>query len=280
MIRSRIQIENGPIHDFFTEFGFIYLSADNRTSPPEKKRDATSYAGEEGEHADSRAVADAFTYTARFLIEGANTDMANVNAKIAAFNAAIRGAEGGVKRCREVTFYNDYKRVKITGTAELVSEPTVFHRHNGRQMEYAVVELKIRVSDPGKCDFSTLSLYAEYDKRDLTEGWWGYNAANNTAYKASASYARSLVAPVRKGDRITVTTKGIGAAWPVFFIDDSRRVLGSISDPLELDGELLEPDWDCKLIVNCHISAYDEFSVIVDRCDAEAAIMTLDFLEP
>lgn len=261
----------------YDAYGLIYISADNRTAAPEKKRDSTQYAGEAGEHVDGRAVKDAFDYTIQLLIETPNKDMTNANAKIAAFNAAIR--EGG--RCKRVTFYNDYKRVKIAGIPEIISEPTSFYRRqDGSVMDCVEVELKIRVDDPEECDFSTLAQYERYDKRDLTDGWWGYNETNGTVYMATANYARSLVTPVRKGDRITFTTKGVGAAWPLFIVNESRVALYSISELLEFNDELIESDYDGLLLVNCVDSAWDRFSVTIDRRDTEAGIMALNLSEP
>lgn len=156
MIESWIQIEGGEVMDFYRSYGFIYMDADERTAPPEKATPASSYAEEPGEHPDKRAVEDAFDYKAKFLIEAPNKDLTNVNSKIAAFNAAIRETVAGsnVKRCREVSFYNLLNRVKITGVPSPISEPTeVYHSNRYGEMDFAIVELRIRVSDPRKCDF-------------------------------------------------------------------------------------------------------------------------------
>ena len=46
MITSRIRIEgDSKIYDMYQKFGFIYKDSDTIFSPPEKKRDTTSYAG-------------------------------------------------------------------------------------------------------------------------------------------------------------------------------------------------------------------------------------------
>ena len=156
MIKVRLQIEDGTIEDTYEKWGFIYMDADERTAPDEKKPDSTSYAEEAGEHQDSRRVADAFDYTARFLIEAPNRNLVNANSKIAAFNTAIRESKNGtdVKRAKEVTFYNDFNRVKIVGYPEQITVPTDFYRRqDGSVMDCAQFELKIRVSDPRKCEF-------------------------------------------------------------------------------------------------------------------------------
>ena len=49
MITSRIRIEgDSTIYDMYQKFGFIYKDSDTIFSPPEKKRDSTSYAEEHG----------------------------------------------------------------------------------------------------------------------------------------------------------------------------------------------------------------------------------------
>lgn len=143
--------------DFYDAFGFIYFDADERTAPDEKEDEVSSYAEEAGEHRDGRTVDAPFDYTASFLVEAPNRDLTNVNAKIAAFNAAIRETTQGsdVKRKREIAFYNLDKRVKITGYPELIAEPKECYRtKRAGEMECAKVELKIRVSDPRKCEWN------------------------------------------------------------------------------------------------------------------------------
>lgn len=159
MIESKIQIDGGPVLDLRSGFGFIYLDADERTAPDEKEDAVTSYAGEAGEHRDGRTVLAPFDYTARFLVEAPNRDLVNVNSRIAAFNDAIRETVPGsdIRRKREIAFYNLHNRVKIVGFPELVSTPkTVYHSRRHGELEFAEVELKIRVSNPGKCAFDMM----------------------------------------------------------------------------------------------------------------------------
>ena len=161
MINSRIQIENGAIEDFYTKWGFIYKDADERTAPDEKKPDTTSYAEEAGEHQDSRRVLDAFDYKAEFFIDAPNQNLKSVNAKIEAFNAAIRQKQTGtdIAIAKEITFYNDNNHVKIVGYPELIAVPTkaYYSPTLANYVDFAVVELKIRVTDPNKCNFDTVN---------------------------------------------------------------------------------------------------------------------------
>lgn len=156
MITARIQIGDGDVLDTFKGWGLIYLSADNRTEAPIKGRAASSYAEEPGEHLDPRTVQDAFDYTVRFLIQTPNSFLTSANAKIAALNQAMyEESVSGVRTYKEVTFYNDYKRVKIVGLPDPIAEPTDFYRRqDGSVMDCVQIDLKIRVSDPTKCDFN------------------------------------------------------------------------------------------------------------------------------
>lgn len=159
MIRGRIQIGGGEILDTFDGWGFIYMDADERTEAPIKKRETTSYAEEAGEYLDPRTVQDAFDYKVKFLIECPNRNLENANAKIAAFNSALytTSYNSDIRTYKEVTFYNDYNRVKIVGFPEPIAQPTdFFRRQDGSALDCAQVELKIRVSDPKKCDFNML----------------------------------------------------------------------------------------------------------------------------
>lgn len=157
MITSRIQMGNGAILDTYEGHKMIYKESDNRTEAPIKKRDASSYAEQAGENTDRRTVQDAFDYKVQFIIEAPNKNLQNANAVIAAFNRKLytQPTNSDIRTYNEVTFYNDYKRVKIVGIPEPIAEPKeLYRRQNGEAMDCAVVELTIHVSDPTKCDFN------------------------------------------------------------------------------------------------------------------------------
>lgn len=157
MITCRIQIENGQILDTYEGHKLIYMESDNRTEAPIKKRDTSSYAEQAGENTDRRTVQDAFDYKVQFIIEAPNKNLQNANAVIAAFNRKLytQPANSDIRIYKEITFYNDYKRVKIVGIPEPIAEPKeLYRRQNGEAMDCAVVVLTIHVSDPTKCDFN------------------------------------------------------------------------------------------------------------------------------
>lgn len=156
MIESKIQIEGGETLDFYEAFGFIYMDADERTAPDEKEDAVSNYAEEAGEHRDGRTMDAPFDYTAKFLVEAPNKDLTNINVKINNFNRAtrVRLPDSDIKQKKEIAFYNLLNRVKIVGTCEPIAVPTeVYHSNRYGDLDFAVVELKIRVSDPRKCDF-------------------------------------------------------------------------------------------------------------------------------
>lgn len=155
MIRVQLQIGDGAIEDTFTAHRLIYMDADHRTEAPIKKRDSTSYAEDAGEHIDPRTVQDAFDYKVTFIIVGQNTDLNNVNEIVAEFNYKLYTQRAGsdIRTYKEVTFYNNFKRVKIVGLPEPIAEPKEMKRsRNG--YDFAEVEFVIHVSDPTKCDFN------------------------------------------------------------------------------------------------------------------------------
>lgn len=157
MIRNiGIKIGDGEVLDSYVGHGLIYLKSDNRTEAPVKKRDTTSYAEEAGDHIDPRTVQNCFDYKVQFIIEAPNKNLQNANAVIAAFNKKLytQPADSDIRTYKEITFYNDYKRVKIVGLPDPIAEPKeLYRRQNGDVMDCAVVELTIHVSDPTKCDF-------------------------------------------------------------------------------------------------------------------------------
>lgn len=157
MIQSRLQIDDGDILNLYDGYKLIHMETDTRFEAPIKKRDTTSYAEETGEHVDPRTVQDAFDYEVKFIVEAPNKDLTNANAVIAAFNKKLytQAADSDIRVYKEVTFYNDFKRIKIVGLPEPIQEAkSLYRRQNGDVMDCAQVTFKIRVSDPSKCDFN------------------------------------------------------------------------------------------------------------------------------
>lgn len=154
MIKVRIQIGDSEILDTFDAYKLIYMSADNRTEAPIKKRDTTTYAEEAGEHIDARVVQDAFDYNVTFIIDGQDSDLNRVNEIISNFNKQLYSQEAGsdIRTYKEVTFYNDFKPCKIVGIPNPIAECKEFYKSRSGH-EYAQVEFTIRVCDPTKCNF-------------------------------------------------------------------------------------------------------------------------------
>ncbi|MCM1295793.1 MAG: hypothetical protein NC311_09655 [Muribaculaceae bacterium] len=143
--------------DVQSVFGFIYADADERTAPDEKEDAVSNYAEQPGENRDGRVVDAPFDYTVIFVVEAPNKDLTNANAKISDFNNRIRGRidDTDIKRKKEITFYNYLNRVKIVGYPDVIAKPTkVWHSDVYGELDYAKIELKIRVTDPSKCDFN------------------------------------------------------------------------------------------------------------------------------
>ena len=154
MIKVRLQIDDGDILDTIDAYGLVYVSSDHRFEAPIKEFDKTSYPEQEGENIIAKTVSDAFDYKVKWFVK-ADGKLANANAVIARFNSRLYTQEGYVKSFKRVTFYNDYKKVKIVGTPSLIQDATEFWRDaNGKQHDVVCVEWVIRVSKPSLCDFN------------------------------------------------------------------------------------------------------------------------------
>ena len=154
MIRVRLQIGDGDIVDTADNYGLVYVSADSRFAAPIKEFEKTSYPEEEGEHILAKTVSDAFDYKVTWFVK-ADGSLVNANAIIARFNSLLYTQDGDLKEFKQVTFYNDYKKVKIVGTPTLIQEATEFWRDaRGKQHDVVCVEWVIRVSKPSLCDFN------------------------------------------------------------------------------------------------------------------------------
>lgn len=154
MIKVRLQIANGDILDTADNYGLVYLSADSRFAAPIKEFEKTSYPEQEGENISTKTVDDAFDYKVTWFVK-ANGSLDNANAVIARFNSLLYTQEDDIKTFIQVTFYNDYKKVKIVGTPSPIQEATEFWRDTqGKQHDVVQVEWVIRVSKPSLCDFN------------------------------------------------------------------------------------------------------------------------------
>lgn len=154
MIKVRLQIADGNIVDTADNYGLVYISADNRFHAPIKQREVTTYPEQEGENISTKTVDDAFDYKVTWFVK-ADGSLGNANAVIAKFNALLYDQVDDIKSFKQVTFYNDYKKVKIVGTPSPIQEATEFWRDTqGKQHDVVQVEWVIRVSKPSLCDFN------------------------------------------------------------------------------------------------------------------------------
>ena len=154
MIKVRLQIADGDIFDTADNYGLVYLSADSRFHAPIKQREVTTYPEQEGENISTKTVDDAFDYKVTWFVK-AEGSLGNANAVIAKFNALLYYQVDDIKTFKQVTFYNDYKKVKIVGTPSPIQEATEFWRdQSGKQHDVVQVEWVIRVSKPSLCDFN------------------------------------------------------------------------------------------------------------------------------
>lgn len=222
MIKVLIQIENGPAEDSCAKWGFISMDADERTSPDEKEDAVSSYAEEAGEHRDGRTVDAPFDYTAKFLVEAPGKSLTDVNTKINAFNRAIRETVSGsdVKRKKEITLYHLNNGVKIVGTPDLIALPEeVYHSNRHGGLDFAVFDLKIRVSDPSKCDFE---LKTQDD--DPQDGSVRISLAAD-----GADVVVSLSKPLAGDEHVTLLRRG-AAYKPIARMKDSDSRAASYTD--------------------------------------------------
>ena len=156
MIRVRLKIGSGELLDTIDGYGLIYISADSRFAAPIKEFEKTSYPEQEGENILAKTVSDAFDYKVTWFVK-ADGSLGNANKVIANFNSQLYSKAGGqdILTFNTVTFYNDYKKVKIFGTPSLIQEATEFWRDaQGKQHDVVCVEWVIRVSKPSLCDFN------------------------------------------------------------------------------------------------------------------------------
>lgn len=152
MIKWDIQIGNGERADTYKQWGLIPLSIDSRLSASVKKQDGVAYAEEAGEHVDTRVVYDAFDVVARFAVVADKGG--RVNTLIKAFNDAIlvRRGDSDVYDKQIIALYDHLKHRVLVGYAEPIGEEPEAWFKVGRE-EVAIIELRIRVSNPNDCDF-------------------------------------------------------------------------------------------------------------------------------
>lgn len=154
MIKVRLQIGDSDIVDTIDGYGLVFVSSDNRFEAPIKEFEKTVYPEQEGENIHPVAVSDAFDYKVTWFVK-ADGSLGNANAVIAKFNSLLYTQDGDIRTFKQVSFYNDYKKVKIVGTPSPIQEATEFWRdQSGKQHDVVCVEWVIRVSKPSLCVFN------------------------------------------------------------------------------------------------------------------------------
>lgn len=154
MIRVRLQIGDGKIFDTYDAHRLMYVSSDTLFEAPLKEMEKTTYPELEGEYIIAKTVSDAFDYKVAWFIK-ADGSLNNANEIISRFNSLLYTQEGDVKSFNRVTFYNDYKKVKIVGIPSPIQKATEFWRDaSGKQHDVVCVEWVIRVRRPSLCDFN------------------------------------------------------------------------------------------------------------------------------
>lgn len=155
MIKVRLQIADGAIEDTADKYGLVYLSADNRLAAPTKGYEVSKYAEQPGSNIIPKTVDDEFDYLVKFFVK-ADGDIGNANAVIASFNSLLyTNDQDNIKTFKQVTFYNDYKKVKIVGYPNPIAEATDFWRDSkGNAADVVCVEWTIKVNNPTLCDFN------------------------------------------------------------------------------------------------------------------------------
>lgn len=162
MIKARLQIENGEICDITNTYGLVYLKADKRFASPIKDYEQTAYPEQPGYNVSPKTVDDAFEYHIEFFIK---TDrLTRANKKISNFNNALYTKKDNVKTFKRVTFYDDYKGVKIVGYPKPMAEATEFWRgKDGNSVDIVCCKWVIEVNDPSLCDFEDGDVFAIED---------------------------------------------------------------------------------------------------------------------
>lgn len=155
MIQTDIHIAGGSKVNTYTQYGLIYVSADNRYDAPYKEIDKTTYPEEAGVHVIPVAVKDEFDYKVTFLIEG--TTLTSINSRISTFNAALISS-ATPPAFKKVTFYNYSRKVKIVGYPQPIPEAKDFwYTSLGSKTQSAMVEFTIHVVNPSECNFNDTS---------------------------------------------------------------------------------------------------------------------------
>lgn len=154
MIKARLKIENGDIYDITEKFGLVYLNGDKRFAAPTKDFEETIFPEQSGKSILPKTTDQAFEYRVKFLIK--TDSLTRANKKIAKFNSALYAQEGYVKTFKQVTFFDDYKGVKVVGYPKPMAEATEFWRDkSGRVADVVCCEWVINVNNPSLCDFDS-----------------------------------------------------------------------------------------------------------------------------
>lgn len=170
MIKVRLQIEDGQIYDTASQYGLIYLNSERVFAAPLKDFEESSYPEQAGVNICPITVDDKFEYKITFFIN-VESLLEKANKKIAKFNKLLYTQEGDVKTFKRVTFYDDYKKVIITGYPKPIKDATEFFRDSkGVQKDVVCVEWIIVVDNPSLCNFNSVGDIAVLGSKLFVDG--------------------------------------------------------------------------------------------------------------
>lgn len=154
MITVRLKIGDGAVQDTIDGYGLRYVSADHRFGAEVKDMETITYPEEEGEHVIPKTVDAPFDYKVKFYVK-CDGALQNANQRITTFNNALSVLSNGVRTFKQVSFYNDYKKVLIVGYPKPIALAEDFWRDSsGEAHDVVVVEWTIRVTKPSLCNFN------------------------------------------------------------------------------------------------------------------------------
>ena len=162
MIKARLKIEDGEIYDITEKYGLVYINGDKRFAAPIKDFEETIYPEQSGKNINPRTTDDAFEYKVVFFIK--TDSITRANKKISRFNSSLYTQEGDVKTFKQVTFYDDYKGVKIVGYPKPMADATEFWRDKNKNIaDIVCCEWVVCVNNPSLCDFNDSDVYVAGD---------------------------------------------------------------------------------------------------------------------
>lgn len=144
----RIKIGSDAIKNMETDLKFYLMESTDILTPPQREYETEVFPESSGVSIYPVTSDEQFDYNIKLCYFGSE-DSANL--AISAFNTSLFTKIGDLKTAKELTIYNDFKRVMVVGYVKSIKTDTT---NSIKSRDVVIFDFLVQVTNPNKCNFN------------------------------------------------------------------------------------------------------------------------------